>query len=624
MVALACGCARGPNVSSEQLPLRKVVVYRNGVGYFERSGKVDSERVTFNMKSSMVGDFLATLAIVERGGSSVRAASFPLEVDDEEASEEPPPEPLSKHAPPPRKPKQPKDPLREVQLELDGDEHDLLVGYVSKTPLWRPSYRVVVQSDGKALLQTWGVVQNLSGEDWEDVELSLVAGAPLAFESTLGTPVIPQRPVVTDQGEVIFDVPTSTTSLQEAPAPEPSSAPMEEAEVAADADMALDSMGSGVRMSKAARGEMAPAAPPAPMATKPQSLSMGALGSNARVSALANVAVQGSNTVYALPARVTVPNNSATMVLLVNQSVPGESVFLFAPDYGVPDSFAHPFRVARFANTTTGLLEKGPIAVFESGAFLGEGILEPLPPGAKATVPFALDRSLAVQSENRFDQRGARLYRIEAGRLYIERDQIQETIYQIKNGTDKPARVLLKHPRAPETKLDDPPTGTEDNVGTGFALIPAVSPAKGQSKITVTESRAQTEQTDWLGPLAEIAVKAYLQSPTRDGKVAQRLGEVWDIRSKLRGFEDENDKLAKQARELENAMDETRRNLRAIEKNTQAGDLRAKLTKRLNDQSAQHDGIEKRLVELGLMISEQQVRLRDALQDLSLPPQQSK
>ena len=56
-------CARGPNVSGD-LPLRRVVVYRNGVGYFEREGHVDGERVAFQMRQRMVGDFLASLAVI--------------------------------------------------------------------------------------------------------------------------------------------------------------------------------------------------------------------------------------------------------------------------------------------------------------------------------------------------------------------------------------------------------------------------------------------------------------------------------------------------------------------------------------------------------------------------------
>src|SRR5947208_11769620 len=67
-----------------------------------------------------------------------------------------------------------------------------------------------------AYLQAWGIVQNLSGEDWKGVHLSLVAGAPIAFQATLEKAVIPVRPIVTDQGEVISAVPVGETSLADA------------------------------------------------------------------------------------------------------------------------------------------------------------------------------------------------------------------------------------------------------------------------------------------------------------------------------------------------------------------------------------------------------------------------
>src|SRR4051812_9979373 len=77
------GCGRQAIVSADGLPLKRVVIYRNGVGYFERSGHVEESEVRFKMKEGEVGDFLASLAVMERGGSSVRAASFPLKLDDE-------------------------------------------------------------------------------------------------------------------------------------------------------------------------------------------------------------------------------------------------------------------------------------------------------------------------------------------------------------------------------------------------------------------------------------------------------------------------------------------------------------------------------------------------------------
>jgi len=652
---LAClcllGCARGPNVSGD-LPLRRVVVYRNGVGYFEREGQVSDERVAFRMRQRMVGDFLASLAVIERGGSSVRSASFPIEVEEAAAPapEEPKPRPTDGSEPAPEEPKppQPKKPdphaMREVLLHLDGKEHDLAIGYLAETPVWRPSYRVVVSPDGKADLQAWGIVQNLSGEDWNGVALSLVAGAPLAFQSTLGTPVVPQRPVVTDEGEVVAVVPTGVTSLDapqdlsggdsfvggEAPAPSARDAGLDQDEVereeVAEQAAANRASGSHRRPSKAApsskpsmsatpmSGSVSVPAPPPPMAPRPEPT----LSAPRRLSDLAAVALEAGTTRYDIPYPVTVPNDSATMVLLTSQRVPGAAVLLFAPEPGVDASHSHPFRVARFQNTTPGLLERGPIAVFEKASFLGQGMLDPLPPRATATVPFALERSVAVTSERRVDQQGSRLFRIEAGQLYIERDLVQRTRYLIDNGGDRPMKLLVKHQRLPGARLYKPPAGTEDNVGTQTALVPTELRTRGKVELTVDERRANQEPVDWLNPLADDAVRAYLTDPRANPAIAQKLKDAWVVRDALRKHTDEFGALSNERQELERLTDETRRSLRAIEKNPQAADLRQKLTKRLSDASTRIDAITKRGIELQMSIDEQQVRFRDAVLGLKL------
>ena len=132
---VATGCARKPAVSADGLVLRRVVVYRNGVGYFERGGHVKGDRVDFRVKGSEVGDFLASLAVIEKGGSSVRSASFPIKVADR--SEPAPPSPVDDertdlppgvHRAPP-KPEAQKNKLETVVVELDGQEHDLQAGH---------------------------------------------------------------------------------------------------------------------------------------------------------------------------------------------------------------------------------------------------------------------------------------------------------------------------------------------------------------------------------------------------------------------------------------------------------------------------------------------------------------
>jgi hypothetical protein len=635
ILGFAAGCARGPDVESG-LGLRRVVLYRNGVGYFQREGRIDEPEVTFRVKKDKVGDFLATLAVMEAGGSSVRTASFPVELVDDDAPARrhapaiAPPMPGSPEpAPPDEEEHDEDDDLATVRLTLDGDEHDLVVGYVAETPVWRPSYRLVLSGkSGTADLQAWGIVQNLSGEDWHGVQLSLIAGAPLAFQATLDKPVIPARPIVTDQGEVIASVPTAETTLAEPdaappPPPMPMPAPVDAEEAMAEGDDAYGGEASGALKKNGRASTLArrPAAPPASMAppmVPPRYRAFDGPSAPRNVSALAAVAIEGGTTRYDLPFPVDVPDQSATMVLLLATHVPGEAVFLFAPDPGVPDSSAHPFRVARFRNATQGLLERGPIAVFEKGAFLGQGLVEPLPPGATATVPFALERGLAVDSTRTETQEGARLAKIEAGQIEIERDWVVHAKYAVKNGSDEPARVLVKHPRLPGTRLHDPPKGTEDNLGTGSALVPLDVPKQGKAVLDVDERRGFRVAVDVTSPLADEAVKAYLADPRADAAVAQPLRAAWELRGRLRGVLDELAKLRAERGQLEAQSGELRANLRAIEKNKTADELRRELTDRLARASARLDEITKRAIVLEMQESELGIRLRDLLAPVRL------
>ena len=107
--ASVVGCGRAALVSSDALPLQRVVIYRNGVGYFERRGHVEADDVRFKMRSGEVGDFLATLAVMEQGGISVKAAAFPLEDEEKKPRD--------------RMTDDEKRGLKTVVLSLDGKRH---------------------------------------------------------------------------------------------------------------------------------------------------------------------------------------------------------------------------------------------------------------------------------------------------------------------------------------------------------------------------------------------------------------------------------------------------------------------------------------------------------------------
>ena len=616
-LAALTGCGRAAIVQTE-LPLKRVVVYRNGVAYFERAGHVEEAEVKFKMKQSQVGDFLATLAVMEKGGSSVRAAAFPLKMDDENDGAKP--KKGSKEAL--------LRAMKTVVLSLDGNAHDLAVGYVAEAPVWRPSYRLVVQPNGEADLQAWGIVENLSGEDWRGISLSLVAGAPLAFEAMLGTPVIPQRPVVTDLGEVVAAIPRGETSLgqgQDRDKGSESKPEMPKAEAEPDDATDEPAKPGGFKNDRPAASGRGAAGPNTPAAQAPPPPPAPAdirvmPGPPRNLRSLAAVAVEGGSTRYDIPVPVTVPDKSATMVLLLSKRVPGEANFLFSPDDGVPDSVRHPFRVARFTNRTAGVLERGPIAVFESGSFLGQGLVDPLPSGATATVPFALERALAVDRDRQHDESGERVAKIENGQLMIERDAVTKTKYRVKSGSDLPSKLLIKHPRQNGARLHEPPKDTEDNVGTGHALVPFAVAPRETVELVVDERASYRRWEDWFSIIADNAVKAYIADPKADRAVAQKLAAAWVLRTEIAQRRDTRVKIDRERAEIAYAQEETRKNLKVLEKNkgVEVEKLRTQLTHRLTDLVGRSDERNKDAVENGLKLSELEVRFREAVREIKL------
>jgi hypothetical protein len=89
--------------------------------------------------------------------------------------------------------------LRRMTISAMGSgDRDVFVSYISEVPVWKSTYRIILSDkpDQKPLLQGWAIVDNTVGEDWKDVQLSLVAGAPQSFIQNISQPYYTRRPRV--------------------------------------------------------------------------------------------------------------------------------------------------------------------------------------------------------------------------------------------------------------------------------------------------------------------------------------------------------------------------------------------------------------------------------------------
>jgi hypothetical protein len=84
-----------------------------------------------------------------------------------------------------------------IVVTSDGaGSREMLVSYTVAAPIWKTTYRVVLDSTGKPFFQGWAIVDNVSEEDWNNVSLSLVSGSPVSFIQPIQKPFYRYRPII--------------------------------------------------------------------------------------------------------------------------------------------------------------------------------------------------------------------------------------------------------------------------------------------------------------------------------------------------------------------------------------------------------------------------------------------
>ena len=115
--------------------------------------------------------------------------------------------------------------LRRMTVSATGNgDRDIFVSYISEVPVWKSTYRIILpeKPNEKPLLQGWAIVDNTIGEDWKDVQLSLIAGAPQSFIQDISQPLYARRPeIALPESAMLTPQTHEGTMKQEGPPPPP-------------------------------------------------------------------------------------------------------------------------------------------------------------------------------------------------------------------------------------------------------------------------------------------------------------------------------------------------------------------------------------------------------------------
>ncbi len=146
---------------SSDVALGRVVIYRNGVAYYERRATVSGGVLTVSVPRDRVDDFLKSLTVVDAISKQPLPVSIPREQSED-----------GDHL------------VMKLQLPTK-NAADVVLTYVTESPAWKPSYRVVVGDKGKVMVEGWAIVDNTSGEDWKGVKVGVGSSSALSFKYDL-------------------------------------------------------------------------------------------------------------------------------------------------------------------------------------------------------------------------------------------------------------------------------------------------------------------------------------------------------------------------------------------------------------------------------------------------------
>ncbi|MFZ4738093.1 MAG: DUF4139 domain-containing protein [Bradymonadia bacterium] len=196
------GCGASSYVATDDAALGRVVVYRNGVAYYERRAVVDGDTLSIQVPADKVDDFLKSLTVADARTGKALPVSFPGAGTAAGATGN-------------------LDMTVTLPAAADGKPvREVVLTYVTEAPAWKPSYRVVLDPQGKVGLEGWAIVDNTSGEDWNAVKVGVGSSSALAFRYDLRSVRTVHREILQSEARFAVAPPTGGSLFKNTPGPQ--------------------------------------------------------------------------------------------------------------------------------------------------------------------------------------------------------------------------------------------------------------------------------------------------------------------------------------------------------------------------------------------------------------------
>jgi hypothetical protein len=621
------------------IPIREVILYKSGVGYFERSGSLrpgDSARLDF--KASDMNDVLKSLTLDDRNGGKVsglrydssetleqKLLDFPFKLGDHTA--------LSMFL----------DQMKGARVEVrygaetvagivvggrlvaaddkrsereqavllldSGDLRTLDLAAAGSIRFADPKlqaqlkdYLTVVNQSRS--LDKRSIYIDSSDAKERQIEASYMLPTPvwkssyrLVFndktEPTLEGWAIIDNTTGEDWTNVVLAVVSGRPVSFVSKLYEPKYVPRQTAELPEDRAAgpvvyqgALGGVSAGTN--QVVRGAAAPPPPAAPqfMAMGKAQMTTGAINGRGEdlKELVSNVAMNvdsadlGELFEYRFSSPVTVKKDESAMLPFLQQKIGSRKLLIYSENYG-----EHPMNAAELTNSTGKTLDGGPITVFDANSYAGEALMTTLKAGDKRLISYAVDLGTRITTQFDTSRNVVREVHVNRGML-TARSAMQETkTYTIRNVDQKPKTLIIEHGERPEYKLlNQKPSETTTNAYRFEVKLGADS----TEKYPVTEEHVY-DTTTAVSSLAPDVLLAYVQNKAISDAGRRQLQQIMDLKRQIADLDNQIRQLDGDVNNLTQDQNRIRQNMMSLNQVSGQQDQVQKYARQLATQESQ-------------------------------------
>jgi hypothetical protein len=482
-----------------------------------------------------------------------------------------------------------------IVVTSDGaGSREMLVSYTIAAPIWKTTYRVVLDQMGKPFFQGWAIVDNVGEEDWNNVSLSLISGTPISFIQPIQQPFYRYRPVVPMPPDLKLEPQVYEPGEDVAPGEGGGTGAggggnvgqytVDGANRAAFQQRQILQLPMNARNTVNDLALIAPgvvSAPPAP------TLGEAMAGPDSGVEAAATGSEVGDLFEYKIDQPVTVPHDRSALIPIVQARMDGERVSI----YNEAVRRDRPMGGMLLKNTTGLTLEDGSMTIIDGDAYAGEALMERLKPAEQRLISFALDLGTLVTVRTREDRAPTFLVRVVSGVFQAHYHQTSKKVYTLTNQTDKPRVVFIEHPVRQDWTLTDDTPKPDGKSARYYRFRVPLDPHQ-TTEVAVTERRVFVDSyvlQNFTRPDLELFIaRGYIDAPTRAA-----LEKLIDIKDRIAANEARLRAINNEAAEITADQSRLRENIKALTATTEAKQLISRYVTKADTQESRLEQLEK-------------------------------